>query len=80
MDNEINSKDENQSVFEIKGAFIIENKSTGQFVSKTDKLTRVPSQVMIFETYIQALEYCLDHKFNKPGGYNISMQNQLLLL
>ena len=80
MDNESSSKETNQSVFEMKGAFIIENKSTGQFVSKSHKLTKIPSQVLIFETYIQALEYCLDHKFNKPGGYTISLQNQLELL
>ena len=71
------SAGEETGVFEIKGPFIIE--MNGKWVSINHKLTKRQSQIMIFETYIKALEYCLERKFNKPKGYKITTQNQMML-
>ena len=71
------SADEEASAFEVKGAFIIE--MNGKGVSINHKLTKRQSQIMIFETYMKALEYCLERKFNKPKGYKITTQNQITL-
>jgi hypothetical protein len=73
------SADEETSAFEVKGAFIIEKIKTKQCISKSNKLTKIHSQIMIFETYLMALSYCLEHKYNKPNGYKITTQNQFML-
>ena len=51
----------------------------GKWVSINHKLTKQQSQILIFETYLSALNYCLEHKYNKPKGYKITTQSQLTL-
>ena len=76
---DVNSQEPITNVFVIKGAFIIEKTKAKQWISKSNKLTRTPSQIMIFETYLKALDYCLEHKYNMPNGYKITTQNQFVL-
>ena len=67
------------NVFEIKGAFIIEKTKSKQWISKSNKLTKIPSQIMVFETYLLALNFCLENKYHRPKGYKITTKDQLEL-